>query len=212
MYIIDQTYFIKELNIPNLNEMDSDVLTDLNIDIDKYVRQLLRDALGAELFKDLDSNITDGVLNVDATDKWKNLVNGVEYVKDEVTYTWKGLTYTEGAFKGSLLAKFVYFYWLRDSVSLLTGTGEKNITAEGAISVNASQKLISVWNSFIEEYQFVDFDCYPSVYYKNNVPVIDYLGASVNGYVSLLTFLTDNETDYPNAPLKVYETMNQLGL
>lgn len=201
--------------------MDSDVLTDLEIIIDKYVRSLLRGALGNILFKDLDSNIANGVLKDTAPDKWKNLVNGVEYTKDEVVYNWPGLIQTEGTFKNSILAKFVYFYWLKDSVSLLTGTGEKNITAEGAIGSNSTQKLVTVWNSFIEDYQpnyeggyhqqfMTRYSYYP---YPSDLPIFDCLANNADtGIVSLIQFLTDSETDYPDAALTMYEPMNQLGL
>lgn len=205
MYIIDQTYFQKELFIPNLNEMDSDVSSDLDIDIDKYVRSLLRDALGLDLFKDLDSNIVNGALKEDALDKWKDLVNGIEYIKNGINYKWGGLIQTEGSFKNSLLAKYVYFFWLRDSVSKLTGVGEKRIEATNAVSVNSSQRLVSIWNSFIEDYQGQTL--VPSPY-----SCFDTYTWEDDGFVSLIQFISDNATDYPNPALRTFSPMNQLGL
>jgi len=199
MYIIDQTYFIKELNVPNINEMDSDTLVSLEIDIDKYVRLLLHSALGYDLFKDLDDNITDGELNSGADQKWKDLVNGVEYLKDGKTYRWRGLIFTEGNYKGSLLAKYVFYYWLKDSVSLLTGTGEKQITATNAIAVNSTQRLTAVWNDFVNDYQ-------------GNICSHVWPELSKVGYVDLIQFLKDKSEDYQDAALSLYQTTNSLGL
>lgn len=208
MYLIDQTYFIKELSIPNLNEMDSDTLATLNIDIDKYVRELLQNALGYSLFKDLDNNITDGALDEGAPQKWIDLVDGAEYTKGSKVYNWKGLKFEEGNYKGSLLAKYVYYYWLKDSVSLLTGTGEKTITATNAVAVNSGQRLVLVWNDFVNDYQgdlcrpFYSNQCFDNWMKPNNQ----------NNFVSLIQFLNDNESNYPEATKLLYNNQNQLGL
>lgn len=207
MYLIDQTYFIKELSIPNLNEMDSDTLATLNIDIDKYVRELLQNTLGYSLFKDLDNNITDGALDEGAPQKWIDLVDGAEYTKDSKIYNWKGLKFEEGNYKGSLLAKYVYYYWLKDSVSLLTGTGEKSITATNAAAVNSNQRLVSVWNDFVNDYQGdLSGNFYTNQCFDN------WMKPNKNNFVSLIQFLTDNESDYPEAAKLLYKNQNQLGL
>lgn len=197
MYIIDETYFIKELYVPNLNEMDSDTLTTLETAVDRYVRQFLRDALGNVLFTELDSYITDGVLDAGAPQKWLDLVNGVD--------DWKGLAFTEGTYKGSILAKYVYYFWLKDAVSNVTGTGEKVITATDALAVNSTQRLTNVWNDFVMDNQglykgslYGDYDC--SGYFDLDLGM------------SLYDFLTKNETDYPNAAKRLYNVKNQLGL
>jgi len=215
MYIIDQTYFIKELSIPNLNEMDSDTLSSLDVMVDDYVRLLLQNLLGYELFNDLDSNIENGVLKEDAAQKWVDLVNGVEYTKDSKTHFWNGLIYKRGLHNHSLLAKYVFYYWLKDSVSLLTGTGEKSITASNMIAVNSNQRMLNVWNSFVEDYQYNYCKTLaPSEYYHNGVLIIDWLGNNQkeNQYVSLVKFISDHESDYPNAPKMLYNEQNQLGL
>ena len=53
----------------------------------------------------------------------------------------------------------------------------------------------------------------PTVFYKEGVKVIDWIGNNTNDdYVSLIKFLSDNDQDYPEASLKLYKTKNQLGL
>ena len=201
MYIIDETFFIKELYVPNLNEMDSDTLTTLETSVDRYVRQFLRDALGNVLFTELDSYITDGVLDAGAPQKWLDLVNGVD--------DWKGLKFEEGTYKGSILAKYVYYYWLKDAVSNMTGTGEKVITATDALAVNSTQRLTNVWNDFVEDNQgvFNPDRCYYGYldYYSN-------WNCNNDVNYSLIRFLSDKSEDYPDANKKVYEIKNQLGI
>jgi hypothetical protein len=52
-----------------------------------------------------------------------------------------------------------------------------------------------------------------SEYYYRGIKVIDWLGCDTNNhYVSLIKFLSDNEDDYPEAPLKLYNTINQFGI
>lgn len=212
MYLIDETYFIKELSIPNINEMDSDNLTILTQYIDEYSRKLLKNALGYDLFKILDTNITNGVLDVGAHQKWLDLVNGCEYQKDGITYKWNGLIFTEGLHKSSLLAKYCFYFWLKDNVTQVTGTGEKSIKSVNADSVNSNQRLVTVWNDFVNDYQGSGA-CSPSIWYKGNTKVIDYYGMN-NGskIVSLIQFLQDNETNYPDANLAIYNAQNQFGL
>ena len=212
MYLINETYFIKELSVPNINEMDADNLTILTQYVDEFARKLLKDALGYDLFKELDTNITSGVLDVGAHQKWLDLVNGCEYTKDGKTYKWNGLIFTEGLHKSSLLAKFVFYHWLKDNVTTITGTGEKSIKSVNADSVNSNQRLVTVWNDFVSEYQGSNTR-FPTVWYKGATKVIDWFGSGESfGYVSFIQFLTDNETNYPGATLITYSLQNQFGL
>lgn len=212
-YIIDESYFQRELYVPNSDELNSGAFNELQSFIDDKARLCLKNALGYALFKDLDDNITDGVLNDDAPQKWIDLVNGVEYTLDGKTYKWQGLIYTEGAFKKSLLANFVYCEWLTYNQSRMSGVGEVVTTAKNAINVNSTQRLVTIWNDFVDMYQDGIYNYEYQEYYHNNIKVIDWLGNSTyNDYVSLIKFLVDNDTYYPDAPLRRYKKQNQLGI
>lgn len=217
-YLIDETYFQRELYVPNADELNSGALNELTEFIDDKARLCLKYALGYELFNDLDSNITDGVLDVGAPAKWLNLVNGVEYTKDGETFKWDGLISTEGAFKKSLLANFTFYYWLEYNQSKMSGVGEVVVNAKNAINVNSTQRLVKVWNEFVSMYQGSDYNSYygipqPSIYYKGNIRVTDWLGNCYNdNFVSFIQFLYDNDNDYPDATLKRYNKQNQLGI
>ena len=212
MYIITPDYFQKQYTIPNIDEMDSKNATVLDICIDQYVRLLLQNALGYNLWKELDLNITDGVLDIGAPQKWLDLVNGKTYIKDSKTFTWKGLIYTEGIYKGSLLVPFVYYQFLKENVSLLTGTGEKVLDASNAIGVNSTQRMVMSWNDFVNQYQGQCFNYSVNRYYHDGVLVEDYFTGNDSEQVNLIQYLEDNQADYIDAHKKLYKVQNQLGL
>lgn len=212
MYIITPDYFQKQYTIPNIDEMDSKNATVLEICIDQYVRVLLQNALGYNLWKELDQNIIDDVLDIGAPQKWLDLVNGKTYTKDDKVLNWKGLIYTEGIYKGSLLVPFVYYQFLKENVSLLTGTGEKVLDASNAIGVNSTQRMVMSWNDFVNQYQGQCFSYSVNRYYHNGVFVEDYFTGNDSEQVNLIQYLQDNETDYPDSQKRLYNVQNQLGL
>lgn len=212
MYIIDQTYFTRELSIPNINEVQTEAFETLEYFVDEYVRQLLRDALGIEIFNILDTYVIDGAFDSTGAPQYIiDLVEGKEYVKSGVTYKWSGLISTQGVFKKSLLANYVYYQWLKNSFTTQSGVGEVTLNPQNANLVNPTQKLVTAWNSFVIMYQ--NQNCvYPNVYYKGHTQVIDWLGYNVNTEVSLIEYLNDNDSDFSTATLRVYEYQNQLGI
>ena len=212
MYIITPDYFQKQYTIPNIDEMDSKNATVLEICVDQYVRVCLQNALGFNLWKELDFNITDGVLDSSAPQKWLDLVNGKIYTKDSKTFTWKGLIYTEGIYKGSLLVPFVYYQFLKENVSLLTGTGEKVLDASNAIGVNSTQRMVMSWNDFVNQYQGQGFSYSVNRYYHDGVLVEDYFTGNDSEQVNLIQYLEDNQADYIDAQKRLYNVKNQLGL
>lgn len=213
MYLINGTFFIRELYVPNVNESNTDSGTKLEYFIDDKVPFLLsKKALGSVLFNQLNSNVTNGVLSNTAPQKWKDLVNGKTYTKDGKSYVWEGLLQTKGTFPKSLLAYYTYYYWLMDNVSLVSGVGELRGESKNTVNVNSTQRLTTIWNEFVKMYQGEN-TCYNGVkYVYNGVPIADYYNQNSGNYVSLLQFLKDNETDYPDATLEMFEFKNQLGL
>ena len=220
-YIINDTFFQGAIEVPNIDEANSKSLTDLNRLIDEKCRLFMLNLLGYELFTELDALLVDGMLpavpespTVDPIPaKWRNLITGTTYtVTDEPDRTWNGLNVVQGTFRTSLLAYYVYSFWLKQNVSFASGVGEVRAEAKNAYNVNSTQRYTEVWNTFVEMYQ--GENCigwewwqYPHVYhvsgnyqYQNNTPV------------SLLQFLNDNETDFPNITATRYGIKNQLGL
>jgi hypothetical protein len=86
MALIDRTYFVGELNIPNTAQAAVGSLLDLFIE--KYEEEFLRKALGYSLHKALKA----GLEVVPVAQKWTDLIEGVEYTdqNNQVRF-WSGL-------------------------------------------------------------------------------------------------------------------------
>lgn len=208
MYIISASDFIGRISIDNVTEPNSGSSEQLNLYIDERVRSLLTHCLGVDLFNDLDSDIASGVLKDDAKQRWKDLVNGVTYTKDGISYKWKGLKYTNGLQKQSLLADFVYHEYTSDMLMK-----NKQITPKNVSITSKATFLANIWNSFVSQYQggfgicktinFIDYDSY--VLSSNEQSKV----------VSLIKFLHDNSDIYENAQLYLFPNStnsNYLGI
>lgn len=208
MYLIDKTYFLKSISVPNTEEPTSDASTDLDMSIDRYARQFLQVSLGNVLFTDLDSYIIDGVLT-GAPQKWLDLVNGVSYTKNGVDYVWQGLKYDLGLYKVSILAHYTYVNHYQNTVN--SNLGQVIIVPKNGMVVNPTDHLVSVWNEFVEMYQGAN--CSNSVTsYHNGVLFTDYYQFKENGYVSYLQFLEDNKDVYEGLKANVINFKNSLGI
>ena len=213
MYLIDASYFNREIAIPNVNELQGNANTELTEFIDGKVRLLLQEVLGYDLFTNLDGDIASGVLKVNAQQRWIDLVNGATYTKNDKQYRWKGLIYTEGTFKNSLLADYVYHFWLESKLTDMTGVGEVAQASKNAVSVNSTQRLVTIWNRFVKAVNGGDsYGRLGKKYWHNGVPIYDYSNAEKSMYVDLFTFLKDNQANYPDAPFACFEYKNQFGL
>lgn len=218
MYIINDTYF-KSLNreIPNLDEADSRSFAELERIIDEKCRLLLLDFLSVEQFQELDNYLVNGLFPTDTTgipQKWIDLVNGVNYEVNDVNLVWDGLAYSKGTYKGSLLADYVYSFWLEGMASYMTGVGDAKANPKGANLVNPTQRYVNTWNKFVEQYQGT-LTAYRGSLHGGYYPIsfyTDYWCYKQNSEVSLLQFLSDKNEDYPNENRKVFDVKNQLGL
>lgn len=209
MYLIDKTYFIKNISVPNTEEPTSDESESLDMSIDRYVRQFLQVTLGNVLFTDLDSNVTDGELEITAPQKWLNLVNGYAYTKDGVDYVWQGLKYELGLYKVSLLAHYTYVNHYQNTINSVLG--QVGIEPKNGVVVNPTEHLVSVWNEFVEMYQGANCSNGVVTHY-DNVLFVDYYQYKESGYVSYLQFLEDNKTDYEGFKAGIINFKNSLGI
>jgi hypothetical protein len=86
MALIDRTYFVGELNIPNTSQAAIGSAVDLFIE--QYEDQFLNEVLGYTLYKALKA----GLQIVPVAQKWNDLIEGVEYTDlAGKTRKWKGL-------------------------------------------------------------------------------------------------------------------------
>jgi hypothetical protein len=86
MSLIDRTYFVGELNIPNASQ--AAIGSAIDLFIEQYEDQLLNDVLGYTLYKALKA----GLQVVPVAQKWTDLIEGVEYTDlANKTRKWQGL-------------------------------------------------------------------------------------------------------------------------
>jgi len=154
--IITTAYFLnKNVFIPNAvaqPSIGSNTPTSINqlqAEIDEREDELLLSFLGqaqkAELYDQFESN---GDWKPTALQKWKDLVDGVDFNDKH----WNGLRYTIGTKKISLIAYYVYFYYLKEDFSTYSTTGIQVAQAENAISQLPNEKQVSAWNRFVNIY------------------------------------------------------------
>ena len=209
MYLIDKTYFRNKLQISGLYDGNNGIETKLDDYISIYVIDFLQKLLGVD-FEELKANITDGVLDAGAPQKWLDLINGKTYTKDGKTYIWKGLLYQNGSVKLSILANVVYCNLIHD---LVTGNGQMSVDVKSSRMLVPRKNYIEVWNEIANQFnQSVDLQ--PKISFINGVRFTDYYGGlSDNGYRTLTDFLIDFEEDYQNVNLCLgYEIINSFDL
>jgi hypothetical protein len=139
MPLIDASYFVGELNIPDTSNQDT--LERLNFFIAKYEEELLRCVLGHGLYAAYKA----GIQPADADQKWKDIRDGKDYTgQDGRAFYWMGLT--KDSTKQSLIACYVYYWWMRDKASHTASIGETRANADGGERVSPGIKMARAWN------------------------------------------------------------------
>jgi len=176
--LIDASYFVAQLNIPNTD--NPEVLENLTWFCDKYEIEIMRDVLGVDLYRDFMialgqksdgsgyTNVNAGAADSSKMDvKWVNLLNGFEYVGlDDRKHKWPGFISLHDDIqpKKSLIANFVYCYWMRNNAIHSLGTTEAVVNAENAVNVSNSMKSMFAWNEAVdaihELFWYLDYSVY----------------------------------------------------
>lgn len=180
---IDASYFFGAVLIAQ--KSDAAVSASLSIAIDTHEPVLLQALLGYELYKAYLA--WDG----SAAGRFKDLRDGLEYTsQDGTTKKWKGLRYVTGvSTKKSLIANYVYYNYMRENVTITSGTGEKQAINQNAINADVEQKRVNAWNEMVCE----------------NLSLIDFLVSKADVYIEF----TDYKVFFP---CDLIEYKNSLGL
>lgn len=218
--IIDKTYFKGNLRVANVQEDLTPLGSrtgnqpDLDEYIEKYEVEIMLNALGYKEYKSfIDSFEPDGTLKAGAEQRWVDLVNGKDYTSNGVELKWRGLRYVLGSQKYSLIAEYVFYFFLREQSRTFAGVGMVREKAKAAENESAIPRLADAWNDFVVKYQGdAELDEYPRLITKPGLIGIDYSLQFDSDDVSLYRFLVDNEVDYPDVKFKFYEGQNSLGI
>lgn len=207
--IIDSSYFqSKETFIPNViaqPNMQSNTpseATQLQMEIDSREYELLVSFLGAEQTNELlDQFETNGTFKSTALQKWKDLVDGVD--------NWRGLRFTIGTKKISLIAYYVFYYYLGESYSTFNTTGVQVSESKNANTISPIQKQVNAWNSFVELYNGIS----EGIDYRFFWDRINYLNTdNNNNVITLYDFMQSKPTDYDSSFFTHKLPINTFGL
>jgi hypothetical protein len=158
--LIDSTYFVGELNIPNTDQPA--VLNALNFFIERYEVEFLRQTLGILLYQDfmtalgqnpttgVYANVSGGVASGAVSALYTQLLNGCDFVGlDTYEHHWVG--FTSASIDGytsprSPIANYVYYWFMRDRIIQNTGIGFMLPKPENGITMSPKSKMVLVWN------------------------------------------------------------------
>jgi hypothetical protein len=210
--IINAQYFqTKELYIPNsvaqpsIGSVSPSAVTQLNEEIESIEQSLLLDILGYEQLQELNAQFEpNGDWIANPVQKWVDLVDG----KDD----WKGLRYTIGTKKISLIAYYVFFYYLGMDFQTYSTTGMQIPMAENSQTNNPSVKQVSVWNKFIRMYVGRGMYDNGDVSSNWNGDYISFGDTMIGNEVTLYRYLTNNRDIYDVTFFTNKTPLNYFGL
>lgn len=201
--IIDTSYFLNKsvfipnvVNQPNIGGNNPNKTDVLKQEIDEKESKLLISALGYDQYKELYEQFnSDGTFKDDALLKWKELTEGKTL---ENRKRWNGLRYSYGSKKISIIAYYVYFYFLSGDFSTYTATGIQIANAENSETQTPNQKQTEAWNAFVKMYNGSNL-CVRNYNFFQNWNGIGMQWNGSNGEsneVSLYEFLSAYPEDY----------------
>lgn len=138
---IDWTYFIREINVPNLSTASGNIphVKKVNEFIEKHEPLCLESILGYELYKAL---LTENSARIDA------IIYGSEFTVYGRFQKWKGLVHGN---KISLIANYIYFYMCESDATVKTGT---NVTIPKGATLHPwspEDRMVEAWRFFSNE-------------------------------------------------------------
>ena len=149
--LINHTYFVGELNIPNWQNTEG-IREDINALVSTYEQKYLDAAMGAEFADLFRSGITD--------ERFAKLVNGgVFTISGGAFLAFNGISrkairfdgLANNASKRSPIASLVYYWWQRKSATTSTNSGETITEPDKAVAASANEKAKRAWNDMVEQ-------------------------------------------------------------
>lgn len=162
MSLIDQSYFVGELNITSST---TGAMERINFFIAKYEKEYLMKVLGVDCYNDFMAGITN--------EPWLSLKNGKDFINQQGRLEhYFGLANSD---KKSPLANYVYYHYQQDSFTQTAAIGEVQSKAENAMLVSPANKMAAAWNDMVKQTSvLVDFlYVNNSLYPKFNIAYLD---------------------------------------
>lgn len=152
MSLIDNTYFYMGVTkVAGIGKEPID--STLTAYIEQFEPEFLIKALGYTLYNLLITNLTE--------QRFVDLINGGTYVnRHGYTEQYKGLKYSYGTgdnvVKFSMIADYVYWYYLRDNAVQVGTTGTSVTATENATRVSPITKQVKAWNDMVKQVRSLD--------------------------------------------------------
>jgi hypothetical protein len=208
MSLIDSTYFVGEINIPNLSGVNSNA-TAIAQAITQYEKEILIQLLGYKLYSLLIADLT-GEGGVPVTQIYIDLVNGAEFTHEfggeEITLKWEGLKNTA---KQSLIAYYTYFKYVEREVTHLSQLGIVLTDTMKGIRASSLPKMIAAWERMRELYGKMPPDY--KQFYSGPIKGTN-LSYVFNCDASAYNFLYANKEDYPDWIFTPQWNINAFGI
>lgn len=213
--IIDSSYFLyKPLFIPQAVSTVPDTgtglpsaISDLSAYINDKEAELLLSFLGYEQYTELLSQFnTDGTWITDPIQKWVDLVDGKE--------NWKGLRYTVGSSKKSLIANYVYFYFLGDDATHYSIAGTQRPEYANSVAMIPNDRQSKIWLEFLRMYGYYNARLnWPSFFNNWNGYGMTWRSANQDlNVITLYDFMTLNSDVYDTSKFATYMPVNPYNL
>lgn len=130
MALIDSSYFVGEISLP------VGKYSDLPLFIERLERDFLYKALGVRLAN----------LVIEGDELTDGLVNGITFEKNGQLYVWDGF---KNDIKQSIIANYVYYFYLRSNVTITTSTGESRPETENSTGATPAFKVMRAWDEML---------------------------------------------------------------
>lgn len=220
MILSDDKYFVGEIYLPDITTQGLRSVSDnvrLNNFKKKYEFEFMDYAFGAQLRRDIYTNLdASGSLLVGADPKWDRLLNGHIYIRDGVNYYWRGLVDDIEGFPESIIAYYVYYWYIKKGIRQTTSVGIVKTGAENAknMGVSVIPETVSAWRIMHKWYgSSSDLNNFSKHYSIKGVHFIDHFNGRDNTKnVSLYRFMSDNTDDYDNWNFTQLENKNEFGI
>lgn len=138
--IIDHTYFVGKINLPQVGNTPGRDTVDEFIEI--YETEYLKKILGYDLWK----AFTDGIDGSGPHDqRWEDLLAGKDYDFQGHNKNWPGFEA-----KPSPIGQYVYYQYMENGAAINTLVGTATQAVDNNNKVSPFEKMVSAWNDMVE--------------------------------------------------------------
>lgn len=163
MALINSSYFVGPINIPNTNK--TEISEQITFFAEKYENELLRDLFGYELSKNFTTGTEDfdpDGSNATVDQRYLDLIEGVDFTnRQNRPDRFEGLP--------AIVANYVYWMLITNNQTQTVGLGEVAALSENAESASPAMKLVNAWNEMSDriaklyEFCLVKIATYPEL-------------------------------------------------